>query len=271
MPESTMFRFTCLPAELRIIVWEFCLPGPRNVTVMKGKHTPAPVILHVCFESRAEAQRKSYELAFPVAIKPARRGFIMGPDIQFESTPVIWFNYKLDRLCLDSSWVDFQSCPGSFRRLRSLGLSYRCNAYCGDGIIGMFYRSIWEDVAFSGLKEVVLFGPRHDVADVHLLATVPSPPLTSDDDLLVCRLLGSRIRAILNNNMPPIRWHLTNFVGDCFSGPRSAPSSEAVYNYVFICAVTGEVEVQELDQEQLGWEIEENGQGPRSKGCPEHP
>ncbi|KAI0098324.1 hypothetical protein F4776DRAFT_529468 [Hypoxylon sp. NC0597] len=254
MSESTTFRFTDLPPLLRIIVWKFCLPGPRNVTVMKGNRTPAPVIMHICRESRAIAQMYSYELAFPVA-NFNTEWLPREPDIVFESTPVIWFNFELDRLCLDSSWVDFQSCVENFRRLQSLGISYQYDGYCGDGLLGMFDDCIWESENLPGLKEVVLFGPRRDFWDVSSFGPEPPPNLTLDDELdwLACRLLGSKIGHMLSINMPPIRWDFSRSRYHCFGGPGSAPSAEAAYHYVFVCPTTGRAQIQKFTKEQLGW------------------
>lgn len=88
-------RFTCfpkLPAELRLRIWKYALPGPRLVRIylkleprqprQEGEKKkpqvsrlttsqPPPVGLRVCRESRIEAL-KEYELAFPTKTSPAQ-------------------------------------------------------------------------------------------------------------------------------------------------------------------------------------------------------
>ncbi|KAI0885386.1 uncharacterized protein GGS22DRAFT_163584 [Annulohypoxylon maeteangense] len=117
-----MAGFADLPPEIRAIIWEFCLPGPRTVVVKRLRHTRAPVVFHICRESREEAQRHSYELAFSV---PYDGGLWMTwHRLDFNGRPVIWFNFLLDRLCLESIVINPDECYKSFRRVRSLGLTF---------------------------------------------------------------------------------------------------------------------------------------------------
>lgn len=79
----TRFKFfTKLPTEIRYMIWNLCLPGPRVVDVrMRRKSIPTttgeildvarfissvdhPILLHVCSESRKLA-RQHYKLSFP--------------------------------------------------------------------------------------------------------------------------------------------------------------------------------------------------------------
>ena len=81
-----MATFTSLPAELRIAVWQFSVPEPRNLVLswngkeFKSNGTP-PNILHVCHEAREEST-KSYSLTFGSPGSP----------------PKIWFDYARDVL-----------------------------------------------------------------------------------------------------------------------------------------------------------------------------
>lgn len=87
--------FPNLPFELRLKIWKFTFPGPRNVGIqirfkdfgfggwMSRKRSPAPpVALQVCHESREEAL-KCYILSFGTSTHP----------------PTAYYNYKIDTLC----------------------------------------------------------------------------------------------------------------------------------------------------------------------------
>jgi hypothetical protein len=87
--------FPNLPFELRLKIWKFTFPGPRNVGIqirfkdfgfggwMSRKRTPTPpVALQVCHESREEAL-KCYILSFGTSLHP----------------PTVYYNYKIDTLC----------------------------------------------------------------------------------------------------------------------------------------------------------------------------
>jgi hypothetical protein len=73
-PPTTFTKFPELPLELRLKIWSFAVPGPRNVKIdykvlttykeMKDphftpytSHEPPPPIFQVCRESRAEARQ----------------------------------------------------------------------------------------------------------------------------------------------------------------------------------------------------------------------
>ncbi|OBT69552.1 hypothetical protein VE03_01110 [Pseudogymnoascus sp. 23342-1-I1] len=98
--------FPQLPTELRLMVWEFCLPGPRVVDIrMCRKSIPTstgelldvsrfissvdhPVMLHVCSESRRLA-RQHYRLAFPKKTKTEWSPAKIYVDFSIDT---IWFD-----------------------------------------------------------------------------------------------------------------------------------------------------------------------------------
>jgi hypothetical protein len=82
-PPTSFTKFPKLPSELRLKIWSFATPGPRNVridykvlsaTLKEMKHPeftpytsaePPPAIFQVCRESRAEAQKMgTHKLSF---------------------------------------------------------------------------------------------------------------------------------------------------------------------------------------------------------------
>ncbi|CAK3872234.1 Hypothetical predicted protein [Lecanosticta acicola] len=82
-----MATFMSLPAELRILIWQYSMPDPRRpVLSWSGTHfafnTTPPNLVHVCHESREEAA-KQYELTF------ATPG---------NNNPHIWFDFTRDFL-----------------------------------------------------------------------------------------------------------------------------------------------------------------------------
>lgn len=64
--KDIMATFTGLPAELRILIWQYSFPGPRNMVLswndgcFSSNLTP-PSVAHICHESREEAL-KHYNL-----------------------------------------------------------------------------------------------------------------------------------------------------------------------------------------------------------------
>lgn len=96
-----------LPAELRILIWQYSMPEPRRpVLSWTGNdfscNTKAPNVAHVCHESREETA-KEYDLAFP---KPG-------------SPPHIWFGFERDYLYVtDEALAHLQ--PETLARIRNL-------------------------------------------------------------------------------------------------------------------------------------------------------
>jgi hypothetical protein len=101
---TTFTLFPELPFELRLKCWSFVAPGPRRVHIKyQTKYNttnaravvafsgwtspdPAPVILHICHESREEAL-KSYQLSFGSVFSEAR----------------VYFNFSIDTLCFGAT------------------------------------------------------------------------------------------------------------------------------------------------------------------------
>lgn len=90
--EEKTFPLLELPPEIQDLVWEFTLPGPRIVPILRkekfyGLTSPCapPIALHVCRASRDVALRSGYELAFCTTKHP---------------TP-IYFNFAIDTAYID--------------------------------------------------------------------------------------------------------------------------------------------------------------------------
>ncbi|KAI8200409.1 hypothetical protein KHU50_006891 [Colletotrichum sp. SAR 10_65] len=105
-PLDHFHLFPCLPAELRLKIWNFNLPPPRIVPIRCGakslsfaadvhpaaqrrpstsgciSYASIPVNLHVCHESRVEAM-KSYRLSFGMTRKPGQIFFDRSRDILY--------------------------------------------------------------------------------------------------------------------------------------------------------------------------------------------
>ncbi|KAI5363143.1 putative 2EXR domain-containing protein [Septoria linicola] len=81
-----MATFSSLPAELRIAIWQFSIPEPRNLVLswngkeFRSNSTP-PNTAHVCHEAREETA-ETYDLTFASP----------------KSTPKIWFDFARDAL-----------------------------------------------------------------------------------------------------------------------------------------------------------------------------
>ncbi|KAI1388953.1 uncharacterized protein F4822DRAFT_263329 [Hypoxylon trugodes] len=257
-----MTGFNDLPLELRSLIWEYSLPGPRNVSVDIQRHTRAPVIFHICQESRAEAQRIGhYELAFPVPTT----------DLKVNKGRVIWFNFSHDRLCVDKFLLWLVICPESSQPLRSLGLMCVRPLICWEILshIGNWRK------ALSGLEEVVLIRKDDNDADHAKLvdtASVPAPV----DTYRRCPLIKPYWTI-------PMRVQISRAEGNPFDDPLCAPSMDKSHAYVFRCATTGEVEVQVLSRQRLrqfrkeeecigeNGLLMENASVLGFKGCPKHP
>jgi hypothetical protein len=94
----TFTSFMRLPVELRDIVWELQLPGPRTITITedvvhkslddpdlriaKAAKTPVPTLLHICKESRDFALR-FYRLSFEIELADRPIYFDFERDLLF--------------------------------------------------------------------------------------------------------------------------------------------------------------------------------------------
>ncbi|CAK1358269.1 unnamed protein product [Cercospora beticola] len=83
-----MASFSSLPAELRIAIWQFSIPEPRNIVLswngkeFRSNGTP-PNIAHVCHEAREEIS-KVYDLTFASPSgSPAKTWFDFARDALF--------------------------------------------------------------------------------------------------------------------------------------------------------------------------------------------
>ncbi|EME41092.1 hypothetical protein DOTSEDRAFT_37792 [Dothistroma septosporum NZE10] len=79
-----MATFTCLPTELRLAIWQYSMPEPRNlILTWTGddfkSNTPPPYVAHICHEAREEAL-KQYELTFAARGRRARVLFDFSKD-----------------------------------------------------------------------------------------------------------------------------------------------------------------------------------------------
>ncbi|KAK9778779.1 putative 2EXR domain-containing protein [Seiridium cardinale] len=104
---TSFIRFPKLPIELRMMIWELCLPQTRQVLGLDTfSHTRniLPAMAYVCSESSAVALRDCTVLSFPHVSTPTKR---------------IWFNSRLDILtfpgwnCDWFTWVT--QCPPTIR------------------------------------------------------------------------------------------------------------------------------------------------------------
>ncbi|KAI1382554.1 uncharacterized protein F4822DRAFT_441810 [Hypoxylon trugodes] len=243
--------FTDLPPELRVLIWKCCLPGPRNVSVGIQRHTRAPVILQICRESRAEAQRiRPLELAFPV---PDTKGKVHSKRV--------WFNFSEDRLCVDNFLLWLVICPEISRPLRSLGLKFIPPLFSWE--ILNYVRN-WEK-AITGLEDVVLV--EEDTSD-----TGQTPVIGTASSMVDIYRTFPQIKPYWTIPMRVHRRHEEH----PFDDPKYAPAADEFHHYVFRCAITSQLEVQVLSRSRLrqfrkvaGGTENELAMG--YQGCPEHP
>lgn len=96
-PTKNFTLFPLLPLELRLKIWSYMSPGPRNLSIqynMSSQYSssratpsfggwtspsPVPVILHICHESRSEAL-KYLQLSFGSYFHPAKLYFDFSCD-----------------------------------------------------------------------------------------------------------------------------------------------------------------------------------------------
>jgi hypothetical protein len=129
-PSALCFpRFPELPTEIRLKIWESCLPDPRALEVDYGDRSeflrckyPPPIALQICRESRAEAL-KHYELVFDSRPNARRIYFDFSRDgLHFQHINIFSF-FPHDEALLraighDLARVRFMSC-----RLPESGMS----------------------------------------------------------------------------------------------------------------------------------------------------
>ncbi|KAG4424790.1 hypothetical protein IFR04_002138 [Cadophora malorum] len=122
-PLTTFTVFPELPFELRLKIWHCIAQGPRTVTITYGSQAtrhkgktisrfdgwgtpePAPIILHICHESRVEGL-KSYQLAFGSHFHAAKIYFNFAADIlRFGN------GHEAEYLARDAEWIKAGPAP----------------------------------------------------------------------------------------------------------------------------------------------------------------
>lgn len=246
-----MVGISDLPAELRVLIWGFCLPGPRNVVVGKGRHTPAPAVLHLCSESRAEARKKSHELAFPTA----------GSDGRLNGEPVVWFDFSQDTLCLESRTIEPGSYLENFRRVRSLGFSYWDLDNNSCMITEIIDYTTYKNYSLTALKETVLFGPPINGSGGYISispANSDKEQVTEWDMYVAFRhmltdLHRPQIPHLFKCWPPPMRWQPSYSADDPFGNLTGASKTKNAHLYTYRCAAAEDFDIHRLTKDQLGW------------------
>jgi hypothetical protein len=179
--------FPKLPTEIRLMIWYFCLPGPRVVDVtLRRKATPTitgelldysrfissvwlPMILRVCSESRKVA-RQHYKLAFSKSTKT-------------ESSPArIYIDFSKDIVWFDNLRY-FPSSGGGNQRLvpkKSFAkIKYLAMRHCIDGVLLNTTRLV-NPKFFPALEAIYVIDPQvyPCSASLHVYGQYTSEPLT---------------------------------------------------------------------------------------------
>jgi hypothetical protein len=186
---STFTLFPTLPIELRLKIWRFTLPGPRNVGIKirfkdngfggwmsRPSTPPPPTALQICHESRAEAL-KTYILSFGTTAYP----------------PTIYFNYEIDTLCFGDGphalslgkereegirasdyllnlWVGKSNYPGRQSKAILAGTVRFLTLDADESIYGRAY-FCWEEIRrFEGLEELLIVTWDEEEKAEHLMA-----------------------------------------------------------------------------------------------------
>ena len=262
-----------LPPELRAQIWNNCLPGPRHILIShKLKYLQPPVLLHICHESRSEAQR--HYVKAPAAL--------YGTDGELSQ----WIDFKQDIICIGSEGVFVQR-PGhepttTFRHVQRLAFEF----HPPQNFIQLLEILMPVDKHLSDmpqLKEVILYSmPKKWFEDQFGRVQERQPGIAGERDFarILLRLLHMLFggHAWLDSAVgipPPLRWEfVSNEDADVWAGPYSNAEK---HEYVFRCASTGKFEIQSMDQKQLARLKRITKAEPRVHhapgcytGCPEH-
>jgi hypothetical protein len=167
---TTFRRFLDLPTELRVAIWQLCLPPPRIIDIRRldlghnsfSKKWLLSPLLHICRESRAEYTR-SYKFRF------CKRGNNKSKGVSF--------NLDLDTIyCTYKNLKQLASghCPiirADFCRIQSLELPMVTG---GKGGLALAYRS-------QGFRKIRVHLTALKVLTLIYIAPVVKPILISDD------------------------------------------------------------------------------------------
>jgi len=188
-PSRSFTLFPDLPSELRLKIWGYIAPGPRNVSIRyKTEYNtiggraravwtgwkspdPVPIVLQISHESREEAL-KTYQRAFGTVF----------------NEPRIYFNYAIDTLC-------FGAIPGTHSATDTRWGSPGASGYLLDVLLGGSYHGAfdtekvrfmsidipedlyarksfcWDEIReLTGLKELTLMAWDEDAMKENLMA-----------------------------------------------------------------------------------------------------
>lgn len=275
-----------LPAELRAQIWQYCLPEPRHILIPHNrKHRGAfdiPVALHICHESRAEAQRH-YTLTPSTLELPENEGT---DRLDLLENDLTWVDFSKDAICLEGLWNPWTPKPvvPSQTLSRAQRLAFEFSAPQNFMQLMDILTPVNKYIdSLPELREVVLYSmPKKWFEDHTGRVQERHPPLQNAAEAakILLRLLHMLFggHAWLDSGTgipPPLRWQfISNPAANVWAGPFADSES---YEYVFRCACTGRFEIQSLSWDQLGQLRRVQSAEPRVhhlvgcyEGCPEH-
>ena len=146
----TLHRFQELPAEIRIQIWQYCLPEPRVIEIRNDRDFPdatsicrIPPMLHACLESR-EIASQVYGLSLGMDGKPGQIW------VDFERDTV-YFGAKSDFYVMQALAQDGASIVGKFKGLEKIKfLALSSQVFRETSRFNLRH--------FRGLREIVLVG-----------------------------------------------------------------------------------------------------------------
>lgn len=277
-----METLSSLPAEIRALVWQYCLPEPRHVVIStRRRHYDTPVVFHISHESRSEARR--HYTRTPAILE------IEADEYDRSDRPTrnqFWVDFSNDTICVEGDWSSGmfgQVKPSStLARVQSLAFEF-CPPQNFMQLLEILTPVHRYEDSMKDLREVVLYsGPKKWFEDPHGRVQIRHPPLDNARDAarILLRLLHMLFggHAWLDSGAgipPPLRWQfVANEEANVWAGPFPRAVS---YDYVFRCARTGKFEIQNMTWEQLGRLRRVQSPEPRVhdlvgcyENCPEH-